>query len=470
MGKSPGKWIKTVLFGKKASKSTFSKGREARRAFWALKGIIRLQALVRGRLVRRQAVSTLYCVFGIVKLQAVVRGRKVRHSETGAEVRKYVLMNTPDDVLGDHSGVSKSTCTANAFVKKLLSSSPIVMPLHLNYESGDPNSVLSWIERWSLSHVWKPIPRPKKTMNSKSQRKQGGSQLVDAETGRPKRSVRRIVAMNVDNISEQSVSEIEKPRHNLQRASSHHAADSMQENPLNELEKVKRNLRKVHNPVTEGPVHPYVEIEKPRLSLGKGSTPFSKDALEHSMSDSAQNMNEITETQSILPDVETSPGALVVNVAIDLLHDDQAVTPLQPLDSGRKDEKDENISVANGGLDTKESTSKENQKSSKKVSRQELGENGLQSSPTLPSYMAATESAKAKLRGQGSPRLGADGTEKNTTRRHSLPSTTNGKVSSLSPRTRKLVQASGKGGNRSERFPLSSRDSNGKAIQAEWRR
>lgn len=28
MGKSPGKWIKAVLFGKKSSKSTVSKGRE----------------------------------------------------------------------------------------------------------------------------------------------------------------------------------------------------------------------------------------------------------------------------------------------------------------------------------------------------------------------------------------------------------------------------------------------------------
>lgn len=28
MGKSPGKWIKTILFGKKSSKTNISKGRE----------------------------------------------------------------------------------------------------------------------------------------------------------------------------------------------------------------------------------------------------------------------------------------------------------------------------------------------------------------------------------------------------------------------------------------------------------
>lgn len=64
---------------------------KARRAFRALKGIIRLQALIRGHLVRRQAVVTLYSMLGIVKLQALVRGRKVRQSKLGLEVRKIVI-------------------------------------------------------------------------------------------------------------------------------------------------------------------------------------------------------------------------------------------------------------------------------------------------------------------------------------------------------------------------------------------
>ncbi|KDO40546.1 hypothetical protein CISIN_1g048052mg, partial [Citrus sinensis] len=60
----------------------------ARRAFRALKGIIRLQALIRGHLVRRQATATLGAMLGLVKLQALVRGRKVRHSNIGLEVGK----------------------------------------------------------------------------------------------------------------------------------------------------------------------------------------------------------------------------------------------------------------------------------------------------------------------------------------------------------------------------------------------
>uniref|UniRef100_A0A251TIW2 Putative IQ motif, EF-hand binding site n=1 Tax=Helianthus annuus TaxID=4232 RepID=A0A251TIW2_HELAN len=43
-----------------------------------LKGIIRLQALVRGHLVRRQAVVTLRCMRAIIEFQALTRGRMVR--------------------------------------------------------------------------------------------------------------------------------------------------------------------------------------------------------------------------------------------------------------------------------------------------------------------------------------------------------------------------------------------------------
>lgn len=361
------------------------------------------------------------------------------------------------------------------------------MPLHLHYDSREPNSVPSWLDRWTSSHFWRPVPQPKKIVDSKSQRKQGNGQTVEAQIVKSKRTTRRLPVANFDGASVQATSEPDKPKRNLKKVASH-SVDSLQENPQFELEKVKRNLRKVHNPVVENSVQAEVDTEKPKQSIEKAFTNPSQDVLEREMNSSAEKMKrETTLTTSKVPDVETLPEPLAMKEVSDLPHNnDQAAVESKPLtESFGKDKntygdeaavesnilressaKTENIPITNGELSQKEDfASNENQKSSRKASipvKQERAENGLQSSPSLPSYMAATESAKAKLRAQGSPRLGQEVVEKNNvTRRHSLPSSTNSKISSQSPRTQRPVQSGGKGGNKSERSLVSSRDGNG---------
>ncbi|OAY64525.1 Protein IQ-DOMAIN 31 [Ananas comosus] len=97
-------------------------------------------------------------------------------------------------------------------------------------------------------------------------------------------------------------------------------------------------------------------------------------------------------------------------------------------------------------------------------------ENTVKKAPILPSYMAATESAKAKLREQVSPGFVGDSVEKNAfTHRHSLPSSTNCKLNSQTPRTGRMILTGNKGAIKSDKSLFSTRDGN-RAIQVGWRR
>ncbi|KAL5183383.1 Protein IQ-DOMAIN 31 [Glycine soja] len=587
MGKSPGKWIKTVLFGKKSSKSNISKGREklvnqeegvvvtskvletglaleptsdtiarheedlelenkeaenvipgnqeidtvgsinedaaldpekirleeaatkaqaafrgylARRAFRALKGIIRLQALIRGHLVRRQAVATLCSMYGIVKFQALVRGGIVRHSNVGSEIQeKCNILNPLDGKLVKPIAISMkiTKLSANAFIRKLLTSSTRIMVLQLQYVPGDPNSVLSWLERWSASHFWKPVPQPKKIRDTKSHRKHGNISVGDTHMSKSKRTNRKLPTASFDSVPVQAHPEFEKPKRNMRKIPSQSSDPPVQENPQSELEKIKRNLRKVHNPVVENAVPSEVESDTPKDHLEKATVTSCIAVSEQEVISSNEKIKkEATLIVSSVPDIETTPRLSVSKEVLDSPSSYQVTVESKPLtEITTKDKnihvsdevknepidlpepicKDENSHLTNGDLSHKEDQiGSENQKPNGKasiVAKQERAENGIQNSPALPSYMAATESAKAKLKAQGSPRFGQDGSEKNNhTRRHSLPSSTNCKISSHSPRTLRQVQSGGKGGHRSDRTVSSSRDGNGKVIQAEWRR
>ncbi|KAG9441799.1 hypothetical protein H6P81_017653 [Aristolochia fimbriata] len=64
------------------------RGHLARRAYRALKGLVKLQALVRGVCVRRQARIALHCMRTLVRLQVRVRTRQLL---TMAEERTTVF-------------------------------------------------------------------------------------------------------------------------------------------------------------------------------------------------------------------------------------------------------------------------------------------------------------------------------------------------------------------------------------------
>jgi len=351
----------------------------------------------------------------------------------------------------------------------------------LQYVSGDPNSVLSWLERWSASYFWKPVPQPKKIRDYKSQRKQGNISNGEVQISKSRRTNRKLSVASFEPVPVQANPEFEKPKRNF-RKTPYQVSDPEQDNPQSELEKVKRNLRKIHNPVVENVVQPEVECETLKQHLE-----ITTVIPEQAIITSEENIKkEETLTVSNVPDVEITPRPSVNKEVSDIPNSYQVFVESKPLsetttkDRNTSDEvknelgnhpeaifKEDNSLFTNGDLSHKDLTGNENQKPTRKASnliKQENGEDGLKNSPKVPSYMAATESAKAKLRALGSPRLGEDGIEKNNTAgsgRHSLPSSTGNKISLHSPKTQRSVPAGGKGSNKSEKSMTSSKGRNG---------
>lgn len=557
MGKSPGKWIKTVLFGKKHSKANLSKaaantqveklagdsppvtdpslltsrdadntgfgkgvsdtpydstdlypgnedidlqsnfvpvpsgdmemirqeqaatktqaafrGYLARRAFRALKGIIRLQAFIRGHLVRRQAVATLRCIQGIVKFQAVARGRRVRLSNTlSGWCKKYNIVEFQDAKqvgTGASSYLGLENLATKAFVRKLLIQLPTALPMSLQYDLSEPNSAWNWLERWSISHFWKPCAHSKNVL-IKPPQKQGGTQALEFRTGKSKRSIRKVSALvNGDTGSSASV-DLDKPKRNPRKITSHQT-ELVQEQHQSELERVKRNLRKVSASAVVASEKLETRNEKPQTE----PQPSTKIVLNTVASDVPEQKKIISSENPTGSDFVADKQALEevpsnITAADDVPQDDHPVAELHSLENGGKSESPLTL---NEELSSKEEHSnKENQKIKKRRSlttKQEHPENILQNIPSVPSYMAATESAKAKLRAQGSSKIDEDGADHVYDRRHSLPASSNGKLSSLSPRIQKPIQANGKGGIKPSRSVTVTRDD--KTQQPGWRR
>ncbi|KAF8392332.1 hypothetical protein HHK36_022674 [Tetracentron sinense] len=71
----------------------------ARKALSALKGLVKLQALIRGHLVRRQATVTLHCMQALVTVQARARARRIRMAEEAQPItrRHSIHGKSPQD-------------------------------------------------------------------------------------------------------------------------------------------------------------------------------------------------------------------------------------------------------------------------------------------------------------------------------------------------------------------------------------
>ena len=345
-------------------------------------------------------------------------------------------------------------------------------PLHFQYDKRDPNSTYNWLERWTIGSIWKPVFQPKRVPDGKLLVRKA-SYAMETESAKLKRNIRKGSAATVESFHTRVTGESEKLKRNPKK-SSNFPADSVPDSQLSELEKVKRNLRKVTDSMAEASKISSSRVDSSKVSdstpdAPKVSNPVAEisktSSLLNGISDhqdsqcekALQNTREASfplETQDysgngqlleysdmdnfdLVPGLKSDLETQLDSVSIGENVDEPTVgasavevMPLQNIDETnglrkKEEPKSKEEHLSNGSLRTGKRKSSSPYKS-------EYVENGTHTTPAQPrkpSYMAATESAKAKLRAQNSPRVDSDSSaEKNGfTRRHSLPSGTNSK-------------------------------------------
>ncbi|XP_031485971.1 protein IQ-DOMAIN 3-like [Nymphaea colorata] len=159
---------------------TAFRGYLARRALRALRGLVRLKALIEGNSVKRQATATLRCMQTLSRVQSQIRSRRLRMSEENQALQRQLLLKRQRELenlkasMGedwDDSPQSKEQAEAKLITKQEAAirreralayafthqqqwrnSSKSSIPMFL--DPNNPHWGWSWLERWMAERPW----------------------------------------------------------------------------------------------------------------------------------------------------------------------------------------------------------------------------------------------------------------------------------------------------------------------------
>ncbi|KAK9197574.1 hypothetical protein WN944_012757 [Citrus x changshan-huyou] len=141
---------------------TSFRGYLARRALRALKGLVKLQALVRGQNVRHQAKLTLKRVQALVRAQDMVRDQRTRFSHEGSRRSLFAETNDFWDSKNLHDIKSRKSMGIKEAVMKrektlAYAFSNQVWRSRRNPSAGDERELderTKWLDRWMATKQW----------------------------------------------------------------------------------------------------------------------------------------------------------------------------------------------------------------------------------------------------------------------------------------------------------------------------
>jgi hypothetical protein len=113
----------------------------------------------------------------------------------------------------------------------------VVEALHFQYDEMDPNSAFNWLERWTISHVWKPISQPKRVGADAKPHTRKASYAMETESAKLKRNARKSSLVPFEPSQTNTAIEIEKTRRNPRKLSST-PAESVPDGQLTDLRRL----------------------------------------------------------------------------------------------------------------------------------------------------------------------------------------------------------------------------------------